>query len=744
MTNHARAVRRVGSMATCGAIAMTIGASSASASDPCEGPPAISIEAGSLVRSDACPTAWKLPLHRIEGSPPIAPPPPVRVGDDVYVCANKALLRVRLSDGVVLARTPLPLTCTELHADGAAVSFTVGRNADGVSWSRTWKATDRIPFFVAGNGLLGYGRAQAILFREPESNASPEEWQKPGYRKAMEDALPELAALAARDPTNPWLDLRRGVYLSKLGRRDEALAAIDAALAHAPEFDFELLPMVREIDAIDPVRAQKAFDRGLAFLKSTGFEPRLAHAPLTLMTTLGRGGDDARPVLDVDADWDRLTRFADRVHALTPEVQGGAGLFAALANAAPRHADAAAAARYRSWAAAAATYGVTGTQGEAGDRTAQLVTIVAALAYVPLAWLVVRVLRAAGVAREQGTSLMQRWSLVPGFTRVDLAALMLAVAVLFGLGREASRGVEAIGVEATAPAELLSGNLGHPAALAYLEASRGRSGAEFIRAIALDQAGDRGAESAYRTIVDRVPEARLNLARLLARRGDVTAARAELDRTPPGDRLDGDDPASVPIATPTPAHWNDLWRTRAEARSELRDPLHATLALFGLTSTLVEASPGGAPWIVVDVAIFFAMLLAFALPRPDVVVRRSVLGDLGWALSLLFPGGARSFGPFGPLVTATIAWLGIGYATLRATHGATSSPLAALASVDMDRYFGVTAAVAPHGFAAACDGLAAAFPWILIGHYVFVAIVEVGAPDPLGPLARLRASRRPA
>src|SRR5690606_170245 len=141
----------------------------------------------------------------------------------------------------------------------------------------------------------------------------------------------------------------------------------------------------------------------------------------------------------------------------------------------------------------------------------------------------------------------------------------------------AAQGVAQIGLAAAAPIELGGGSLGHPAVLVYTERFAGTAGGDFIRALALQQAG-------------RSDEARaLYQSSALARAAQNL--RALEDET-------------VALAMPTRADWTEAWRSAA-ARSDtnLRNPLTSVLSLTRMTDALAttDAPPryasGAVGWL---------------------------------------------------------------------------------------------------------------------------------------------------
>ncbi len=80
----------------------------------------------------------------------------------------------------------------------------------------------------------------------------------PARRPELQAAVADLERLTRRDPTNPWYDYFRGLYLDCLDRRDEALSAYRAALAHDPAYDYELLAMSSRLAEVDQELSEQA------------------------------------------------------------------------------------------------------------------------------------------------------------------------------------------------------------------------------------------------------------------------------------------------------------------------------------------------------------------------------------------------------------------------------------------------------------------------------------------------------
>lgn len=109
-------------------------------------------------------------------------------------------------------------------------------------------------------------------------------------------------------------------------------------------------------------------------------------------------------------------------------------------------------------------------------------------------------------------------------------------------------------------------------------------------------------------------------------------------------------------------------------------------------------------------------------------------GRIGWALGSLIPGGARPWGLFGPPIVALFCTSLVVAIHLHTSEGLATNLLDAIATPQMDRYYGA-ATFERHGPEAAFAALEHVWWMLLLVNPPLVALMERRRPDPNGPLA---------
>lgn len=628
-------------------------------------------------------------------------PVPKIVGDAIIACAGAHLYEIDAATAVVRRRVLLSGECSALFIENGLPTVRI-TGGDAHPWTRyvPIRAHTVLPLPKPSLLFAQHQVAQiapgATLRTEEERLA---EMRRPENRAALAAAESELMRREAGDPTNPWYAFELGMIAR--ARRDDraALSAFRRALTRDRAYDLELLRMVTALDRVDPALADRAFERGHAYLLRHGYAPTLATSGLVAVVFLGVPDD---PPLDVSTHYPRLARHARRLARLAPHAEGSAMFYEALrreaAKRGARDDEAFFAARTAS-SARTRGYGLASWEAVlAGD----LVNVMLGIFFALFVLTAFKIARTWTHAPEDALA-VHRMSPLARFTRAERVGVLLAAAVFCAAGTFAARGVALIGQLASAPSGLGMGLLGDPETVAYTREMTGTPGGDLIHAIALLGAGDRAHARAY-LARSGLPEARR-----------LRAALAE--------------GAALPAPYPPASALDDAYRTRIArvGPRELHNPFLAPLAVFALASGEGESIDLSIIVVVVTLLTVLALLGPYrGAPWP------APARPAAFTASLFLPGAPRAFGALSFLVGGAFVTTVLGLVTLSASDGVATNVLDAIAVPDFARFYGASARVSPDARA-----LAIYLPGVLAlaTHIVYVAFFARRSDDPARGLA---------
>lgn len=273
-----------------------------------------------VVRADV-PTHPELPVTSTE---PAKPLPLVQVGARWFYGYGADLLEW---DGkAIVARTRLPARIVGVAArDERSLTVTLGPKSEFGFVRETVPIVFPLDGPRPGRGFWSGGSFDAYLtLREARTVAFGLDLEQPLVDEHRRDAV--LAALAAReavDRTNAFLPLFRGQVLARVGKRDEAIKAFDAAadLPGAPFNDLLRVATLLEEEGAS-VAADRAFERGLNALRAAGLRPEHLQTQMAHQVLLGVPRRSLFEALQL-GDVERVDRIEERVHRLCPRVEGG-------------------------------------------------------------------------------------------------------------------------------------------------------------------------------------------------------------------------------------------------------------------------------------------------------------------------------------------------------------------------------------------------------------------------------------
>ncbi len=714
---------------------------------------------------------WTRPA-RIDG--------PVRVAESVFYCAEGTLYQTGAVDGVVKKRFELPGHCRGLKPrDTKTVVVTTGAEGS-TSWTRTYEiGTDElgqsvgeVPFFqgwfgswLAREQARSYVDAQVLPTRRRCHDELREKaWTSALGRSKLESTLSELQARARQDPTNPWFAFQRGKLLSWVGRTNEARSAFAEVLRQDEANDYELLAMVPTLDKVALELGERAFRRGMKFMLLSGFEPELNLGTSVPFRLYGLHPNDISP-----AQLNDLERFAERALDFAPRRRGAAQFFHALADVQERAGDTAAAETSRRRRDVARPYRDYDSASPRAAWSKELLTLFAACLIGFLLTALVRFVRTiSGRFDHAEASHTARFNPLARWTRGELVGLILVASLLVFLADYLQRGVaiSRVAFEAVvAGADL--GNFGHPESVAFWSRAKGEGGGDFLRALALQKAGqlERAAAIYVRLAT---PKAKNNLGVIRHAQGNgrqarrlweaALAANPELvesahnlgkvgissRRVERAKRFRLSQPL---LAMPTQQMWSEAWQSIAkEPPSLIRSVFNAELAVENEVTahqSRTTSSHSAFGWLL---HLEFAILLLASIalirplaPQPGPPKVR-LFGLLGWILGLVVPGSARQYSVLGPLITVLFVTSLLGTSVIALTGVETT----ALRSLNDVVPYGQIMSIwdfvpSPEGafFVALARGW-----WVLLAaNVIAVAVMEHFWPDPVGLVAYVRARR---
>lgn len=446
-------------------------------------------------------------------------------------------------------------------------SFTLTETTKGI-------VERRIPLFGPCETLLPRTSSSLYEVRLGDENATPP-WTHVFERRvgdplpsryvlspgAVQDAkkaaerLPtaaELRVALAHDQTNPWLDFQLGKVLLRDGDKDGASKAFTAVLEHSSDYDFDLVRLSRELEAFDQALADRAFDRGVRYLRQHGYEPELTLSLLAGAVYLGKAG-----AIDPAAEGEWHDRNAARWLDFAPRSEGVAGYFRWLRG---NTTDAEKKTIYEAAYERARDVELLGPLPWQAKRAGLLLNVLMGGACF-LALLAI----ARGVSGRR-TQPARRWPLYT-WTLAEVRGLLLATAVMVACGVSAVRGIAYIGAAAGVPMELATGQYDHPIALRALRDLHGSDATNRFFGLSLFFAGRTDeAEHAFQKLDDAFGWNNRGVAAL--RRGDATAARAAFEKAL---ALDAASPAAFNLTRLDQKPWSEAvrdWRTFRFARAD--------------------------------------------------------------------------------------------------------------------------------------------------------------------------------
>lgn len=692
-------------------------------------------------------------------------------GEHAYACARGNLYELDGPSGLVRWRQLMPGSCAGLTSSGDALSITIAGEADGPRWERTFEVTEEgveMPFIMPDMlaAFLTMRLANeampapiAELTKELDDGEAPTLPEE--HREAAYEALEELGARAIADPTNPWYLFRRAQVYQLLGDKRAAQRTYASIFDLDERHHLELMRLAQPLDRVDPKLGDRAFAMAMRSLLARGFEPNLNRSLVSVMIWLGKppkkAGDAAYdPTSPRDAAV--LERRAKRLAYFAPRVEGATHFYNALYEAARERGDKESAARWRLLRNESYPYRFIAGPSRDAAVTGDLLNVYISVGLAFWLLFMVKLARSGLDRVSQESSKLVRWNLVNRLTRGELLGMIGIVLLSFWALRRVSAGVAIIGVLAAAPLGLLEGTLAHPSAIRFIEERGGDNDmSTFMMGLSAQQAGDtQQARERYEQLPDDA-RAVHNLGVLLHQEGDVEQAqekwRAALELEPDLTAAKynlGQEPRSlraqqqklfvpgVPlIATPSPAHWERLWRESIRGV-----PLSNPFAVITLVDGISPQGEDGAlrSWASAAPAAALALLvIAFMLiglvKRGEIVEHQRKLSLPGYAASMLIPGASRHWSVAGPFITvAFVVALLSGWALSR-FDGISTNMLMGIALPSFTRYFGAYEAY--HGLDELFWRQLARSWWVfVVVNLLFVAVAEKLRPDPNGPFAR--------
>jgi hypothetical protein len=351
---------------------------------------------------------------------------------------------------------------------------------------------------------------------------------------------------------------------------------------------------------------------------------------------------------------------------------------------------------------------------------------------------------------------VRRWVSFCSWTRGELLGLLAVYALSLGASGVIFSGLASIGLTAAYPIAAISGNLGHPDALAYLADLRGRPAGDFVYALALQQAGELDQAAAIYEELG-TPRAKNNLGVILAARGEAERARALFEQAraaEPGlaeaahnlgepsasERLERRRRYGVEgllVALPTSEIWTDSVRVPMKLGdwsqffgvvyqlSALETPAVHRAGLLNPASLLL----GG----YLLIALLAVVGLLVRAPAPT-GLRPSALSRVGWGLGFVVPGTARQLSLLGPPLLALFAFSAIVKYFLVSSGGHATDAIEAVALTSLSMH-GI-GAMAYSPLQMLVRQTSELWWMILIVNLIVVVLLERRWPDPLGPRGR--------
>jgi tetratricopeptide (TPR) repeat protein len=576
-------------------------------------------------------------------------------------------------NGVIERSIPLPAACMELSAKDGGYLVTMGDDNATIPWRSELQRQVGAPaserFIITG---------QVMTQRRKLT----------GEVKAIGD----LQTMGKRDPTNPWIHYYIGKLMYDGGDKFGAMPQFEAALAHAPEYDFELVKMAKDLEAIDRTLADRAFDRGMKFLRHHGYDPELSMSLFIGVLLLGRTAPDADPA-----------RMAARWMDVGPRSEGISGYYAWLEKNMP---DKALYADARRETARASFMGpLPWYAREAGMLLNLCMGGGIMLCLVVLARLIVR------RRLQSPRAPLGKW------TKAELVSVIGAVLVLAVSSWGLVRGISMVGANADVPMELAMGQLDHPLALRTLRAIRSNDAS--VRYLGIAYLLDGKLEEADKTFSASSGADAVNNRGIVAlKKGNKEAARQLFEEALSKDkrsiaeynlaRLDGKTPNlsatdlrafrmrraahyDLPylLAVPTDDDYIALTQARMQSKHEASSPMVVLSLLASLDQVASRLADLPAffmmmdPWLVLLFVLAIYRLVRGPLPSEE------PKGAVRLIVGLLVPGSASGYGVFSAFIALAVGFLGL-CSYIQWTSGFSPDILRAIATPSFEGVFGHT------------------------------------------------------
>jgi hypothetical protein len=229
----------------------------------------------------------------------------------------------------IVARTRLPARIVALAPrDGKTITVTLAPKSEFGFAREKVEVPVSLDGARPGRGFWSGGPFDAYLsFREARAVASGLDLEKPLDEHRRPVVLAALSAREAVDRVNPFLPLFRGQILARVGLREDAQKAFDAA-ADLPGAAFNDLLRVATLLEEEGAKAaaDRAFDRGLSALRAAGMRPERLQSQLAHQVLLGVPRKALFEGLQT-GDVERVDRIEERVFRLCPRVEGAPTAF---------------------------------------------------------------------------------------------------------------------------------------------------------------------------------------------------------------------------------------------------------------------------------------------------------------------------------------------------------------------------------------------------------------------------------
>lgn len=729
---------------------------------------------------------------------------PTLLGAYAFACVRNQLYRLSATTGHVSGRAAMPGDCDsfEVSQGTLIVKVKAPNQLSTKAWTSQLTADDAL--FDAPPLELNYPMGRMMVRRlaslsshikdlpERQDGERRQDFIKRAFSSPpaplaaqLQEMVGWLEVQEQRDPTNPWYRFERAQALSYLGQPERAKPLYESLAQWSGQGKDELMAMVIALDEIDADLAQRVFELSLRDMMQRGYNPELGVSLISLVVIYGRWPQQVsvEALIEDSALYATLTRHADRLAMYSPRGEAIYYFWQAMADAATARKEPARAKRYAALADKSFDYRILGFADKiVGDVGNQLNLFLGTL-WAILLLVVLKLLRTFSARYDRTASPLLRFNPLTRWSYMEVVGLLCLVPLLMFTGQRVAQGVKIVGLAAGAPYELFSGDLGHPAAAAYINevdatvqapgyTSRAWLLADyniyFVQAFSAQQAGDLERAATLYEKIGR-PWSINNLGVIRAAQGRPDEAKALWEKAL---NLDPNlleaahnlgqtlEPTSVKAerlsryaqglkvnVAPNSSHWASIWLARAlmsgVAAASSFEGMGALQQLFAVAGD----EPGMATMTLpnaLSIALIFALLgfglLALATPRRDHKPSAPKLGWPAWALSLLLPGASKQYGVFGPIVTVIFITAAICAETMGSSGGQFTSVLDAIAVPSYGRIFGVISSGATPDTPFHLLGKAL---WLIFGaHIVFIALMEWRSPDDAGLVARFRQKRQ--